>query len=255
MEDLTKTQLVLLTLFVSFITSIATGIVTVTLLDEAPAEVTRTIDRVVERTIERVIPGRSPFPAKEVVLVREENQIPKAAKEGLSKIVRIGLKGDPNTARHTGFIVSPYNLLVTTAEAVADRAQTYSSLDGEIEKDVEVVAINAEKNFAILKFKEAEKISEKKSLRLNAETPLLGETVISIGIDEELAIGVVNAVRPDPAGSSSPDIKVAFTTGRPKLGNLLLGLEANLIGVLQGDGSVLSVTELDKAISVINNIK
>lgn len=255
MEDLTKTQLILLTLFVSFITSIATGIVTVTLLDEAPAEITRTINRVVERTIEKVVPGKSLSPVKEVVLVAEENQIPKVAKEGLSRIVRIGIKGEANAFRHTGFIATPYNLLVTTAEAVADRARAYSILDGESEKELEIVAVNAEKNFAILRFKEGEKVPEKKSLRLSAETPALGETIISIGMDEELSLGIVNAVRLDAQGSSSPEIKVAFSTGKPKLGNLLFGLKANLIGVLQSDGGVLSVTELDKAISVINNIR
>ncbi len=255
MEDLTKTQLILLTLFVSFITSIATGIVTVTLLDEAPPEITRTINRVVERTIEKVVPGKSLSPVKEVVLVSEEREIPKVAKEGLSRVVRIGPKGDANASRHTGFIAMPYNLLVTTAEAVTDRALSYSSLDGGEEKELEIVAVNTEKNFAILKFKEVEKISERKGLRLGAETPTLGETVISIGIEEELSLGIVNAVRLDKHGSSSPEIRVAFSTGKPKLGNLLFGLEANLIGVLQSDGGVLSATELDKAISVINNIR
>ncbi|MDP2593910.1 MAG: hypothetical protein Q8P36_01040, partial [bacterium] len=53
-EGLSKSQLVLLTILVNFITSVATGILTVSLLDHAPAYVTQTVSRVVEHTIETV---------------------------------------------------------------------------------------------------------------------------------------------------------------------------------------------------------
>ncbi|QQG46459.1 MAG: trypsin-like peptidase domain-containing protein [Candidatus Niyogibacteria bacterium] len=52
MENLTKTQLVLLVLLVSFITSLVTGIVSVTLVNQAPAPITQTINRVIEKVID-----------------------------------------------------------------------------------------------------------------------------------------------------------------------------------------------------------
>ena len=59
MNDMTKHQLVLLVLLVSFVTALVTGIVAVTLINQAPAPITQTIQRVIEKTI-----GALPEPLK-----------------------------------------------------------------------------------------------------------------------------------------------------------------------------------------------
>jgi hypothetical protein len=53
-EDLSKTQLLLLTILVNFVVAIATGVLTVSLLDQAPTTVTQTVNRIVDHTIETV---------------------------------------------------------------------------------------------------------------------------------------------------------------------------------------------------------
>jgi len=53
-EELSKAQLILLTILVNFVTSVATGILTVSLLDKAPPVVTQTITHVVDNTIAKV---------------------------------------------------------------------------------------------------------------------------------------------------------------------------------------------------------
>ncbi|HEY0010446.1 MAG TPA: hypothetical protein VGB97_00860 [Candidatus Paceibacterota bacterium] len=53
-EDLSKAQLLLLMLLVNFVVSVATAILTVSLLDEAPLSVTQTVDRIVDHTVETI---------------------------------------------------------------------------------------------------------------------------------------------------------------------------------------------------------
>lgn len=94
LEELTKTQIVLLTLLITFVTSIATGIVTVTLMDQAPPAVTQTINRVVERTVERVVPaestGNTVVKEKEItVVVKEDDLITDSIEKNRNRIVRL----------------------------------------------------------------------------------------------------------------------------------------------------------------------
>ncbi|MDP3726053.1 MAG: S1C family serine protease [bacterium] len=91
MHDLNNTQLILLALLVSFVTSIATGIVTVTLLDQAPPAVTQTINRIVERTVEVVTPSKTPpTTVTKTIVVKEEEFITKAAEKNALQVVEVG---------------------------------------------------------------------------------------------------------------------------------------------------------------------
>lgn len=55
-KDLNKSQLILLAVLLSFVTSIATGITTVTLMEQAPNSVTVPINRIVRETVEKIVP-------------------------------------------------------------------------------------------------------------------------------------------------------------------------------------------------------
>ncbi|MDQ5922611.1 MAG: serine protease Do [Patescibacteria group bacterium] len=55
-KDLNKSQLILLAILLSFVISIATGITTVTLMEQAPPSITIPITRVVKETVEKVVP-------------------------------------------------------------------------------------------------------------------------------------------------------------------------------------------------------
>jgi len=78
-EHLTKTQIVLLALLCTFVASIATAIVTVALLAQAPPAVPQTINHIIQRTVETVVPTTDDGPAtetiKETTVVVKEDEL------------------------------------------------------------------------------------------------------------------------------------------------------------------------------------
>lgn len=101
-EDLSKTQLLLLTILVNFITAIATAVMTVSLLDQAPPTITQTVNRIVERTVETAsqtplpaIPGITP-PAKETIIIRDEDLLAAAIRADAGRRVLIH-RGDADS--------------------------------------------------------------------------------------------------------------------------------------------------------------
>ncbi len=115
-EELNKSQIILLTLLVSFVTSIATGIVTVSLMEKAPTGVTQTINRIVERTVERVVPGET----KSVTVMTENDQLVAAIDSVSKSIVHINATStDGATTSGIGFVFGK-GMIVTDKNIVAD---------------------------------------------------------------------------------------------------------------------------------------
>jgi len=152
-EKLNKSQIVLLTLFISFVTSIATGIVTVTLMDQAPPGVTQTINRVVERTIETVVPveGQKITVVKEQVIVKEEDLVVSAIEKNTDSVVQISkIENGKETPLGLGIILSKSGLVVTDERIVAQEHKLTALYKGE-SFDVISVPIQSEQKFAFLK--------------------------------------------------------------------------------------------------------
>jgi hypothetical protein len=113
-EKLTKHQIVLLTLLVSFVTSIATGIVTVSLMNQAPPEVTRTINQIVQQTVEKVVPAVTPTAQSQgaavvtketTVVVKNDDLIAQSIAAAQKGIVRLVSLNDPGTLLARGIVV------------------------------------------------------------------------------------------------------------------------------------------------------
>lgn len=208
LEELTKHQILLLTLLISFVTSIATGIVTVTLMDQAPAGVTNTINRVVERTVEKIVPdtrgqAASVITKETTVIVKEEDLITGSIEKGSKSIVRIEmpLATDETTPKTIalGTLVSSNGYVVTDALQIAAEGK-YIIRYGANRYQAEVVIQDEDKGLAILKIILGEKDPVDKKFPIlsfaNMSALKLGQTLVSIsGANRDIvSMGVISGI-------------------------------------------------------------
>ena len=129
-KDLNKSQLILLAVLLSFVTSIATGITTVTLMQQAPASFTVPVNRIVRQTIEKIeqVEGKT---ITQTVVVKEEDLVVDAIAKNQSAIFTI-TKEILDTEGKTievgagrGFAISTDGVVVVDANLVPDSGVYY----------------------------------------------------------------------------------------------------------------------------------
>jgi len=87
-KDLNKSQLILLAVLLSFVTSIATGITTVTLMQQAPESFTAPVNRIIRQTVEKIqqVEGKTTV---QTVVVKEEDLVVDAIAKNKSSVFSI----------------------------------------------------------------------------------------------------------------------------------------------------------------------
>lgn len=254
MEDLTKTQIVLLTLLVSFITSIATGIITTSLLAQAPQSVTQTIDRVVERTIEQVSPSTT---VREVTVVKEEDAIVSSIESSASSIVRILYPHGPDGSTPfyaLGVIIDKSgHILTDKRDLFWGRNYTVIFSDGT-SNFATLYKVSDTGNLAIFKIQADDiKIKSLKPITLSKVDPKLGQTLVAIQGDDRRRIAVGRALSLDVgAGSVLTDISSSSETQGGALLNLsgeLLGLKTSNLNLTLPSSTYTVVSSLSRFIS------
>ncbi len=238
-EHLTKSQIVLLTLLVSFVTSIATGIVTVTLLDEAPPVVTQTINRVVEHTVERVVPGETQTATvvtkEKTVVVNEDDLITEAINKNLDKIVRIFIAAEEGMVyRGVGVIVSKDGVVAAaTDRAVVSGGSTFSvRLSNGNEVEGTLVEDTSERPTALLRlsFTEEGGVIPGSVKYADINTLKLGQSVLTLyGRNRtSVAAGIIAGLDEEESEVPVEEAVEGEEQQEPKVVSVLTAVETNI---------------------------
>ena len=217
LEKLNTTQVVLLTLLVSFVTSIATGIATVALLEQAPEAVKTPVFNVVERTVERVVPETVEVPVpgevvttEKTVIVKEEDAITEAISTITERMVRIynvnqtersddGELVDVKTYQGLGMLIGNSGKIMTLSSGVGDRTYSrYGAVIGSVTNDAQLVTVsNRDRESGVTLF-DSIATGYSEIIFADRDTIKLGQTVLGITGEtaNTVATGIVTQVMP-----------------------------------------------------------
>ena len=232
MNDMNKQQLVLLVLLVSFVTASVTGIVAVTLLNQAPQPITQTVQRVIEKTIgslpeplkrdekkeleasaiardiliedivQRVSPSVVSIVASKDIPVIEQYFINPFPNDDFFGDIRIPQYRQRGTERRqvssgSGFFVSSDGYILTNRHVVEDAEAEYSVIMNDGRKlKAKVLARDVLNDTAVLRMDGTYipiDLGDSESLRI-------GQTAIAIGnalgeFQNTVSIGVISGLR------------------------------------------------------------
>lgn len=224
-KDLNKIQLILLAVLLSFVTSIATGITTVTLMQQAPASFTAPINRVIQQTVEKIqqVEGKTTI---QTVIIKEEDLVVDAIAKNKLAIFTITKEAqdvDFKTAEVSaglGFSISKEGIVVTDAMLVPSQGVYYVKNDsGKFKADF---MFTDKALFSFLKIGASVNGTDKLAMTVPAFGDLskmkIGQKIIVLGN------GVSSFIFD---GNKDIKINVAGSNG----GAVVLDLDGNVLGI------------------------
>lgn len=243
-KDLNKPQLILLAILLSFVTSIATGITTVTLMQQAPSSFTAPINRVVKQTVEKIVQVEGKTSVQTVVIKEEDLVVDAIAKNqsAIFKITKEILDENLKTIEVSagkGFAISNDGLVVADANFVPNKEVYYvQNSSGKFKAEF----VSTDKSgFSVLKI--GAPLDEKNKLVFT--TPLFGDM-------SKMKTGQKILVLGDSISSfifeGNKNIKINVT--KVNAGGLVLNLDGEALGIaLSGsDNSFATIDEINDSL-------
>ncbi|MBY0473223.1 hypothetical protein K2Q00_03000 [Patescibacteria group bacterium] len=239
LERLTKHQVILLTLLVALVTSIATGIVTVSLLNQQPQGITRTINQIVERTVQTVVPATQDAAAAvatvttKTVVVRSDDLTAQSIAAMQKSIVRITIKGKEELVAR-GVIVDSKGTTLTDSDSLAATGAT--SFDAILSDGTRVPISNVNdatsSAIAVVTVLSGTSTAAAPATLADSSKLQLGQSIIRIGgkgIDT-VGQGVIATL---PSKNNPGLIEASVTSVTP--GSLIMDIFGSVIGIATTD--------------------
>lgn len=254
-EQLNKSQIVLLTLLVSFVTSIATGIVTVSLMDQAPPAIAQTVNRVIERTVETVTPAQSSGQSaatvvtqEKTIVVRESDLVSQAVDKVSSSIVRIYTTSVENPAFVAMGVVLDSKGSIVTDSGALDGADFMVALSDGTRVRMFVSGRDKVSGFAFLQpATTTESSIVWKPASLASNRAVLGSTVVAIAGKSVARIvpGVVTSMPQDTV------IDTNVSGDSILAGSPIINTDGNIIGISTSAARFSAASAFTSAITLL----
>lgn len=246
-KDLNKSQLILLAILLSFITSIATGITTVTLMEQAPKSFTLPMNRVIQQTVEKIMPVQGNTTTNTVVVKEEDLVVDAIAKNQLAvfSVSRDGqdLDGNPlEVSMGRGLAVSSEGIVVMDGASLYEGATLYVKNDSG--KFKATFLASDKSGYAFIKI--GAPLDEKNKLAF--AVPTMGDlSKMKIGQKVLLFGGSLASFIFD----GNKDLKMSVT--KNNAGGVVLNLDGEALGIaLSGEGA--SFVSMDSILASLKTI-
>src|SRR3989344_532885 len=249
-EQLSKSQTVLLTLLVSFVTSIATGIVTVSLMDQAPPSIAQTVNRVIERTVQQVVPADQSAAAavtqEKTVIVKESDLVSQAVGRVSPSIVRLyAASADAPIFLGLGVVVEASGTIATDAAALGDSSDIIAELSAASHVRVAISRQSADTGLAFLSASTTTNAEGKPlvwtPITVSAQNPTLGESVVMMAgkTVARIADGIITSIIPS---GSLQVIDTSILADSIMAGSPLIDTNGTLVGISTSAARAASLT-------------
>lgn len=224
-EDLSKTQLLLLTILVNFVIAIATAVMTVSLLDQAPTTVTQTVNRIVDHTIETVttqvpIINDSSPPSTEELLTA-------AVESNTLRTVAIRRGAGEEVLARGFYIVTARAILTVPVVPIPDHIHVTFSDGTTAEAD----RLRDDGRLVLYHFADTAALPKVRSAELLASSDLKpGQTLIGLSGDGSVVTGLLTKIDANGLQANLPILPT---------GSVFFTLSGDIAGVSIGTGAIV----------------